>query len=218
MYSKIINPETGRTVNINGRLGKQILRNYVDTLNGGSSSRTPSLDFGNPGELDDSEKELLSLGINPYKLRLSNAIQEKKKNLKINLEGEEDKQRRQQIKQNWYNTITAEELKFMNRENICKGYTGKIIKQIPKKFIKNDKTHSLDCEQTTPVDKKECMRYQQLLKNNKEKTTKCKEEMLWSTPSKHVMDNPSSRRSITKNVFKKGINKIHKVLSPRRSF
>ena len=39
MYSKIINPETGRKVAINGKLGKTILRNYMFVLNGGSSSK-----------------------------------------------------------------------------------------------------------------------------------------------------------------------------------
>lgn len=35
MYSKIINPKTGRKVSINGRLGKFILRNYLNVLYGG---------------------------------------------------------------------------------------------------------------------------------------------------------------------------------------
>ena len=37
MYSKIINPKTGREVNINGKIGKEILRNYLNVLSGGSS-------------------------------------------------------------------------------------------------------------------------------------------------------------------------------------
>ena len=36
MYSKIINPETGRKVAINGKLGKTILRNYITVLQGGA--------------------------------------------------------------------------------------------------------------------------------------------------------------------------------------
>ena len=39
MYDKIVNPETGRKVNINGKLGKKIMANYLKTyfttLNGG---------------------------------------------------------------------------------------------------------------------------------------------------------------------------------------
>ena len=35
MYSKIINPKTGRKVNVNGKLGKSIIRNYLVFLNGG---------------------------------------------------------------------------------------------------------------------------------------------------------------------------------------
>ena len=35
MYSKIINPKTGRKVNVNGRLGKSIIRNYIVFVNGG---------------------------------------------------------------------------------------------------------------------------------------------------------------------------------------
>ena len=32
MYKKIINPETGRAVNVNGRIGKSVLRKYVSTI------------------------------------------------------------------------------------------------------------------------------------------------------------------------------------------
>ena len=36
MYSKIVNPETNRLVNINGQMGQQILRNYLNVLRGGA--------------------------------------------------------------------------------------------------------------------------------------------------------------------------------------
>ena len=35
MYKKIINPKTGIKVNINGQVGKSILQNYINYLNGG---------------------------------------------------------------------------------------------------------------------------------------------------------------------------------------
>ena len=37
MYNKIINPETGRAVNVNGRIGKNVLRKYIsnNNINGG---------------------------------------------------------------------------------------------------------------------------------------------------------------------------------------
>ena len=36
MYKKIINPETGRAVNVNGRIGKSVLRKYVsNNIRGG---------------------------------------------------------------------------------------------------------------------------------------------------------------------------------------
>ena len=35
MYSKIVNPKTGRRVSITSRLGKEILRNYLSILVGG---------------------------------------------------------------------------------------------------------------------------------------------------------------------------------------
>ena len=35
MYSKIVNPITGRAVNVNGRIGKKILKQYVNQLGGG---------------------------------------------------------------------------------------------------------------------------------------------------------------------------------------
>ena len=43
MYSKIINPETGRSVLINGQLGKNILRTYLKVLEGGSGEGRPAL-------------------------------------------------------------------------------------------------------------------------------------------------------------------------------
>ena len=43
MYSKIINPETGRMVNVDGRLGKEILKNYLNVLHGGASSKSSTL-------------------------------------------------------------------------------------------------------------------------------------------------------------------------------
>ena len=50
MYKKIINPETGRAVNVNGRIGKNVLRKYIsnNNLSGGAGgffdffSSTPS--------------------------------------------------------------------------------------------------------------------------------------------------------------------------------
>ena len=37
MYSKIVNPSTGRKVNISSRLGRKILKNYLQVLKGGAS-------------------------------------------------------------------------------------------------------------------------------------------------------------------------------------
>ena len=34
MYSKIINPTTGRKVSVNGKIGRNVLRNYLNILNG----------------------------------------------------------------------------------------------------------------------------------------------------------------------------------------
>ena len=38
LYNQIVNPKTGRKVNIKGKLGRQILSNYINYLNGGSSN------------------------------------------------------------------------------------------------------------------------------------------------------------------------------------
>ena len=42
MYKKIINPETGRKVSINGKLGKTILRHYINVLQGGVTATKKS--------------------------------------------------------------------------------------------------------------------------------------------------------------------------------
>ena len=38
MYTKIINPETNRSVNINGKLGQKIINKYLRIIYGGASS------------------------------------------------------------------------------------------------------------------------------------------------------------------------------------
>lgn len=40
MYSEIVNPKTGRMVSVNGKLGLEILRNYLFVLSGGAASAT----------------------------------------------------------------------------------------------------------------------------------------------------------------------------------
>ena len=44
IYSKIVNPSTGRKVNINSKLGKQIIYNYINNQNGGTSTSDQSND------------------------------------------------------------------------------------------------------------------------------------------------------------------------------
>ena len=39
MYSKIINPETGRSVLVNGLLGKNILKKYLSVLGSGGGNQ-----------------------------------------------------------------------------------------------------------------------------------------------------------------------------------
>ena len=44
MYSKIVNPITGRKVSITGRLGRKILRRYLNILSGGAAAHSSNLD------------------------------------------------------------------------------------------------------------------------------------------------------------------------------
>ena len=58
-YSKIVNPKTGRKVSINGRIGREILKQYLNVLTGGGlkreeGSRELSLPFI---EIKKNEKE-----------------------------------------------------------------------------------------------------------------------------------------------------------------
>lgn len=61
MYSKIVNPETNRLVNINGQMGQQILRNYLNVLRGGMN-RGPRRrhTFSNSAEQRDRTRESTS--------------------------------------------------------------------------------------------------------------------------------------------------------------
>ena len=42
MWKKIINPETGRKVSVNGTIGKKILKNYLHQLGGASFASNAS--------------------------------------------------------------------------------------------------------------------------------------------------------------------------------
>ena len=53
MYKQIYNPETGRKVNVKGRLGRKILSKYLNVLTGGS--RTVSHATLTKGSLEDIE-------------------------------------------------------------------------------------------------------------------------------------------------------------------
>ena len=56
-YSKITNPETGRQVRINSKVGKKVLRNYLQ-LGGGESPFCPvcKLDFGSIDKIQRHKK------------------------------------------------------------------------------------------------------------------------------------------------------------------
>ena len=41
MYSKIANPKTGRMISVNSKLGQEILRNYLNVLEGGGVRGRP---------------------------------------------------------------------------------------------------------------------------------------------------------------------------------
>ena len=45
MYSKIVNPLTDRKVSINGKLGRSILRNYLNVLSGGAEGAVRSMGY-----------------------------------------------------------------------------------------------------------------------------------------------------------------------------
>ena len=63
MYSLITNPNTGRKVNIYGRLGKAILRNYLSVLSGGASHQ-PAPDRMPPLAVDQLTERIRTLGAN----------------------------------------------------------------------------------------------------------------------------------------------------------
>jgi len=58
MYRKIVNPETGRKVNINGIIGKRVLRNYINLI-GGSDNQPENEDeeIFNPWGSDESASD-----------------------------------------------------------------------------------------------------------------------------------------------------------------
>ena len=61
MYNFIVNPETGRRVNVNGKIGRRVLNNYLNQLGGAirAGSRIPSDQFLQAGGHDGP------CGVNP---------------------------------------------------------------------------------------------------------------------------------------------------------
>ena len=59
MWNKIVNPKTGRRVNISGKIGQQILQNYIIQLGGNRKTGPLSWHLENetPFGLDDIEGE-----------------------------------------------------------------------------------------------------------------------------------------------------------------
>lgn len=63
MFDKIVNPETGRKVSIYGKIGKKVLKNYLNSLNGGSEGKEDTveevrLDDGEPFEFYQTIEEV----------------------------------------------------------------------------------------------------------------------------------------------------------------
>ena len=52
-YDKIINPKTGRKVNLNSKLGKEIINNYILQLGGYNSVPMEVDDYAVPMDVDD---------------------------------------------------------------------------------------------------------------------------------------------------------------------
>jgi len=61
MYSKIINPKTGRKVNVNGRLGKSIIRNYIVFVNGGELGKKTKEALRKAGNRQQYERRVKKL-------------------------------------------------------------------------------------------------------------------------------------------------------------
>jgi len=59
MYSKIINPDTGRKVSINGKIGRNVLRNYLNILKGGLPEKGEKICIDN--KLEEVEKTMDNL-------------------------------------------------------------------------------------------------------------------------------------------------------------
>jgi len=76
MYSKIINPETGRSVLINGQLGKNILRKYLKALEGGSTPRSAS------GDTTPTSDGIVDKIIADYTRKINEAITDANLNFK----------------------------------------------------------------------------------------------------------------------------------------
>lgn len=68
MYSKIVNPKTGRKVLTKSRLGKQILQKYVVVMSGGSSIVKPPITLFNIDTETDSDDDLPMSPLSPRML------------------------------------------------------------------------------------------------------------------------------------------------------
>ena len=57
MWNKIVNPKTGRKVNVTSKIGKSVLRNYMNQL-GGNNVLIPEIEYANEFNADISEQEM----------------------------------------------------------------------------------------------------------------------------------------------------------------
>ncbi len=92
-YQKIINPKTGRYVSINGRLGKSIIRNYLNFLKGDGRGNTFFGQSGGASSEEEAIRDALDMGaieITPAErlerqiLRLENKNVKLRKKIEVN--------------------------------------------------------------------------------------------------------------------------------------
>ena len=238
MYSKIINPETGRAVNVNGRLGKHILSNYINTLNGGSPPTQPSLSslgLAKRVTLTDAEKDLIALGLNPKKIEAAYDLQVTTDKLKRDLTAEQNPITRERMKSEYYKRAPSAAIKLAAQQNKCSSRLRRMqhkFRRNREEILKKAEKKAERCEQTNGNDMGDCgllsippnpalIEKERLqLEIAKKETEQCKQGIfLKSNLVDNDMKNSSPRKSnSTPDILKKGFKKFKKAFSPRRSF
>tara|TARA_B110000908_G_C10188954_1_gene419497 strand:+ start:555 stop:1121 length:567 start_codon:yes stop_codon:yes gene_type:complete len=173
LYNQVINPKTGRKVNINGKLGRQILMNYLNVLQGGASICTNyhSDPIKCQSSKDSNDKYCVySAG------KVKGEVGQCRKSIAYDVDkSKESARRRKGLEEKFLESATLRvQRRFRKKKQMDK--FSKIVSKTAKKPKKNSKNKTVSCKNIPKYgrrgkcrERKDCM----LTKGKKKKCVPC---------------------------------------------